>query len=61
MLGVRIQILPDTTLRQTIALDRMACTLGNVISSDTVPNIAWFQNWYQPCGSRIKVCFAANT
>jgi hypothetical protein len=39
MLGVRIQILPDTTLRQTIALYRMACTLGNAISSGTVPKI----------------------
>jgi len=44
MLGVRIQILSDTTLRQTIALDRMACTLGSVTSSDTVPNIAWCQS-----------------
>jgi len=41
MLGVRIQILPDTTLRQTNALDRMAFTLGNAISSGAVPNIAW--------------------
>lgn len=47
-----------------IALDPLACTLGNAIGSGTLSYIAWCQiqapyNWYQPYEAPNKLYFAA--